>query len=80
MEDGQFQTVLAINVFTDGTFAIANLMNRDAKHITRMCPLTSMVKGESNQYVMKDCLSLPQQVIVKFWKDATGKFQFQRIR
>lgn len=57
-----FQASLAINVFTDGVIAIANLYDKKAKHFKRWCPRTTLVEEDDHKYIQKDCLSLPQTV------------------
>ena len=67
-----FQTSLAINVFTDGVIAMANLYDKRAKHFKRWCPRTTLVEEDDYNYIEKDCLSLPQAA--KF-KHIDGKWR-----
>lgn len=60
-----FQASLALNVFTDGVIAMANLYDKRAKHFKRWCPRTTLVEEDDHTYVQKDCLSLPQAVKFK---------------
>lgn len=50
---GEVDGGIAVNVYNNGYMAISNLFNNDAKVIMKNCPITSMVKGGSTQYVKK---------------------------
>lgn len=78
MANGEFDKALAVNVFTDNVFAVANLNDKDAKHSRKYCPYTSMVKGESKEYVVKDVLSLPQRLKIRFQMDNNG-YKFTKM-
>lgn len=68
MDKGEFDKILAVNVFTDNVIAIANLKDPDARHFTCNCPTTSRVKGATQEYISKECVSLPQTLRVKYLK------------
>ena len=72
LKNYSFQASLAINVFTDGVIAIANLYDKRAKHFKRWCPRTTLVEEDDHKYIQKDCLSLPQTA--KF-KNIDGKWR-----
>lgn len=75
---GEVDGGIAVNVYNNGFIAISSLFNKDAKVVIKNCPITSMVKGGSTQYVNKQCLSLPQTYIYKIVKLSDGQVQFQR--
>lgn len=78
IDKGEVDAGLAINVYNNGYMAISNLFSPDGKVIMKNCPITSMVKGGSTQYVKKQCLSLPQQYIYKIVENPDGTVGFQR--
>ena len=69
---GEVDGGIAVNVYNNEFMAISNLFNNDAKVIIKNCPITSMVKGGSTQYVKKECLSLPQTYIYKIVRLSDG--------
>lgn len=50
---GEVDGGIAVNVYNNGYIAISNIFNKDAKVVIKNCPITSMVKGGSTQYVKK---------------------------
>lgn len=67
-----FDKSLAVNVFSDGYIAIADLYDKRAKHFKRRCPKQTWSGGD-HSLVIKDCLSLPQTLLFKLCED--GKFR-----
>lgn len=78
IDNNQFDTALAVNVFNDKTLAIANMYDKAAKHFKRYAPATTLVKGADHSYVLKDFTSLPQKYLFKFHATSSGTI-FKRI-
>ena len=70
--------MLAVNVFTDSVIAVANINDKDAKTKQLWCPHTSRVKGQSQVYHTKECVTLPQRAKVKFSVGEDGKYKFKK--
>lgn len=76
---GQFQTALAVNLYTDNVIAIANMFDKDAKHFQKYAPCTTLVKGADHSYVKKDFCSLPQRKKYKY-EEKDGKLKFTKLK
>lgn len=71
--------MLAVNVFTDDVIAVANINDKAAKRKLLNCPHTSRVKGASQEYHIKECVTLPQRAKVKFTL-ADGTYIFRKVK
>lgn len=78
IDDDQFDAALAVNVFTDGTLAVANMYDKAAKHFKKRAPATTLVKGADHAYVLKDFASLPQKYVFGFTR-ADGGYVFRKL-
>lgn len=73
----QFKVNLVANVHSDNVICLARMDDKDAKHQTRMCRRTTLVKGALQDWVQKDVVFLPQRLKVKF-RVENGKLVFNK--
>lgn len=55
----QFKINLVANVHSDNVICLARINDKDAKHTTKMCQKTTLVKGASKEVIEKEVVTLP---------------------
>ena len=78
--NGEAQSCIIINVFTDKFICIANVNDKNGVVKTMLCPNTTLCDDRSKDMIQKKILSLPQTMKFKYSKNDKNDFKFERIR
>ena len=78
--NGEAQSCIIINVFTDKFICIANVNDKNGVVKTMYCPITTLCDDRSKDMIAKKILSLPQTMKFKYSKIGKNDFKFERIR
>ena len=74
----EFEHCIVASFFTDNVIAMANIKDKDRTYKKEWCQNTTMIKGCSKKYVLKDTIHLPQRVKIK-WSKVNNEYNFQRV-
>ena len=78
--NGEAQSCIIINVFTDKFICIANVNDKNGIVKTMYCPNTTLCDDRSRDMIQKKILSLPQTMKFKYSKNGKNDYKFERIR
>ena len=78
--NGEAQSCIIINVFTDKFICIANVNDKNGVVKTMLCPNTTLCDDRSKEMIQKKILSLPQTMKFKYSKNGKNDYKFERIR
>lgn len=77
--NGEAQSCIIINVFTDKFICIANVNDKNGVVKTMYCPNTTLCDDRSKEMIQKKILSLPQTMKFKYSKNGND-YKFERVR
>ena len=77
--NGEAQSCIIVNVFTDKFICIANVNDKNGVVKTMYCPITTLCDDRSKDMVAKKILSLPQTMKFKYSKNGKNDYKFERI-
>ena len=77
--NGEAQSCIIINVFTDKFICIANVNDKNGIVKTMLCPNTTLCDDRSKDMIQKKILSLPQTMKFKYSKNGKNDYRFERI-
>ena len=78
--NGEAQSCIIVNVFTDKFICIANVNDKNGVVKTMFCPITTLCDDRSKDMIQKKILSLPQTMKFKYSKNGKNDYKFERIR
>ena len=78
--NGEAQSCIIINVFTDKFICIANVNDKNGIVKTMLCPISTLCDDRSKDMIQKKILSLPQTMKFKYSKNGKNDYKFERIR
>ena len=78
--NGEAQSCIIVNVFTDKFICIANVNDKNGVVKTMYCPISTLCDDRSKDLIQKKILSLPQTMKFKYSKTGKNDYKFERIR
>lgn len=74
----EFAECLVASLYSDNVICLANINDKDAVRKTKYCRQTTLIKGASHNYVLKEIILLPQRKKIRY-EIQNGKFVFREV-